>query len=99
MFVLAIASASVLSMGGCKKSSPIGPRGCADVGRFSKAFSEAVQAFSADPSVANCQKMKETGEDYLKAARNCNLYPEYREKAEEALAQWKDIDCSDVAGQ
>lgn len=91
--------AAVISMGGCKKSSPLGPRGCADVGRFSKAFSEAVQAFSADPSVANCQKMKETGEDYLQAARNCNLYPEYREKAEEALAQWKDIDCSEVAGQ
>ena len=99
MFVLAIASASVLSMGGCKKSSPLGPRGCEDVARLAKTFSDATKAFIENPSVDNCQKMKEIGDDYLKAARNCNFYPEYREQAEEVLAQWNDMDCSEAAGQ
>lgn len=95
--VLTIASVAVIatSMSGCKKANPLGVSGCDDVVRTSEAFSNAIKAFSEDPSVANCEKMKKIGEDYLKAARNCNLYPEYKKQAEEALADWKDMDCSE----
>ncbi|HWL00408.1 MAG TPA: hypothetical protein VNQ55_10690 [Parapedobacter sp.] len=94
--VLAIASVALIatSMSSCKKSNPLGG-GCNDVLKLSEDFSNAINAFSENPSVANCDKMKKVGEDYLKAARNCNLYPEYQKTAEEALADWKDMDCSD----
>jgi len=55
-------------------------------------------AFSEDPSVANCQILKKAGEDYIDAARKCTtLYPGLREEAEEAWAEWKDLDCSQYA--
>lgn len=95
--VLTIASVAVIatSLSGCKKANPLGIGGCDDVLKKSEAFSNAIKAFSDDPSVANCDKMKKIGEDYLKAARNCNLYPEYKKAAEEAIADWKDMDCSE----
>ncbi len=97
---LGLASVAVImtSLGGCKKSNPLGLGGCDDVLKMSESFSNAINAFSEDPSVANCNKMKKIGEDYLKAARNCNLYPEYKKAAEEAIADWKDMDCSEIAG-
>ncbi|HWK59592.1 MAG TPA: hypothetical protein VNQ80_19780 [Parapedobacter sp.] len=96
---LSIASIAVIatSMSSCKKASPIGARGCDDVLKMSEAFSKAINAFSEDPSVANCDKMKKIGVDYLKAAQNCNLYPEYKKAAEDAIADWKDMDCSEFA--
>lgn len=95
--VLTIASVAVImtSLSGCKKSNPLGLGGCDDVLKLSEAFSSAVNAFSENPSVANCDKMKKIGVDYLNAARKCNLYPEYRKTAEEAIADWEDMDCSE----
>lgn len=96
---LAMGLASVVvtaaSLSGCKKSNPLGINSCDDVVKKSEAFSKAAQAFSENMSVANCQKLKELGEDYLKAARNCTLYPNYKEAAEQALAEWGDFDCSE----
>ncbi len=94
---LGLLSVSVImtSLSGCKKSDPLGINSCDDVVTKAKAFTDAAQAFSDDMSVDNCQKLKKLGEDYLKAARNCNLYPQYREAAEQALADWEDFDCSE----
>lgn len=94
---LASAALITISMSGCKKANPLGLGGCDDLVKKSEAFSEAAQSFSENTSVANCEKYKKAGEDYLKAARNCNLYPELREAAEQAMAAWGDMDCSEFA--
>jgi|SRR5690606_13331905 len=83
------------SLSGCKKANPLGLGGCDDATKNAMAFSEAIQAFSENPSVANCNKMKKIGEDYLKAARKCSIM-NVREEAEEALAEWSDMDCSEM---
>jgi len=42
--------------------------------------------------------MKSAGEDYWKAAKKCTtMYAELRKEAEDAWAQWSDIDCSEYA--
>lgn len=94
---LGLASIAVItfSMSSCKKTNPLGLGGCDDLVKKSEAFSKAAQSFSEDMSVANCQKYKKAGEDYLKAARNCNLHPELREAAEQAMAEWGDMDCGE----
>ncbi|MGV3763305.1 hypothetical protein [Parapedobacter sp.] len=99
-FTLGLVSVALVitSLGGCKKANPVGLGGCDDLVKKSEDFSKAAQAFSADMSAANCQKYKKAGEDYLKAARNCNLYPELREAAEQAMDDWSDMDCSAFDG-
>lgn len=85
---------TMTALSGCKKENPLGVGGCDDVVRKSQAFADALTAFQMDLSVANCQKLKSVGEDYLNAARKCTLYPKYKEAAEEALADWGTFDCS-----
>lgn len=94
---LGLASVAVImtSLSGCKKASPLGLGGCDNAAKSAKAFSEAIQAFYESPSVANCEKMKKIGEDYLKAARKCSAM-NVKEEAEEALAEWKDMDCNEA---
>ncbi len=95
--VLGLAAVALImtSLSGCKKANPLGLGGCDDLVKRSETFSNAIQAFSEDMSVANCQKVKKTGEDYLKAARNCNMYPELKKAAEDAMEDWGDFDCSE----
>ncbi|MEC3880371.1 hypothetical protein [Parapedobacter sp. 10938] len=100
-WVLGIVSVAVATtaLTGCKKANPLGLGGCDDLVKKSEQFSKAALAFSEDMSVANCQKYKKAGEDYLKAARKCNMYPELREAAEEAMEEWGDMDCSEISNQ
>ncbi len=94
---LASVALMMTALSGCKKENPLGVGGCDDVVRKSQAFTNALTAFQADMSVANCQKLKSVGEEYLNAARKCTLYPEHREAAEEALEAWGTFDCSEFA--
>ena len=88
------------SLGGCKKKA--GPLGdgsgdghvCESLAVSSEAFAKAQLAYSANPSVANCQKMKETGEDYRSEVRKCEFATQdVKEKVEEWWVEWKDVDC------
>ena len=87
----------MVSMSGCKKSPLDGRRACDDLVKQSEAFRDALETFYEDMSVANCQKLKKIGEDYIKAARNCNWHPEMKQAAEEAMEQWGDFDCNEYA--
>ncbi len=97
--VLTITSVAVIatSMSGCKKTNPLGLGGCDDVVRLSESYVKAWQAFADESSVANCEKLKKTLQDYFKAAKKCTLYPNYLEEVEEAQRQVGDLNCSEVA--
>jgi len=97
--VLTIASVAVImtSLSGCKKSNPLGG-GCNDWDKETDTYVAAVTAFSEDPSVTNCEKMRKAGIDYLKAAERCaKWHPEAVKNAKEAIKMYEDIDCSEFA--
>ena len=101
---LILVAVTLISLGGCKKKADPpgdglgGGRVCESLAASSEAFAKAQLAYSANPSVANCQKMKETGEDYRSEVQKCEFATqEVREKVEEWWAEWKDVDCSAYA--
>ena len=95
---LGLASIAVISfsMSGCKKTNPLGLGGCDDWDKEIEGYVAAVNAFSENPSVANCEKLRKAGVDYLKAAEKCaKWYPEAVKSAKEAIKMYEDIDCSE----
>lgn len=85
--------AGFLLLSGCKKDGGKGPLGC-NADRESTAYQQAVEAYVADPSsVANCERLKQTATALLERVKNCTLAN--RKEIEEAIAQYKDIDCAD----
>ena len=89
----------MISLSGCKKSNPLtGGVACDSFVKSSEAFSNAILAFSGDPSVANCQKMKNVGEEYWNAAKRCpTISAALMKEAEEGWAEWRDMDCTEYA--
>ena len=101
-WMLGVASITVMmfSLSGCKKDNPLSAgRGCANLGKSSDAFYSAYLAFSENPSAANCEKFKKSLEAYYNDARSCTggMYKDLWAEAEEALEEWEDLNCSEVA--
>jgi len=99
-WMVGVASVVVImtTFNGCKKSNPLGVGQCNDWDKEAETYVAAVNAFSEDPSVANCEKMKRAGVDYLKAAEKCaKWHPEAVKSAKEAIKMYEDIDCSEFA--
>ena len=98
---LALVAVMLITLGGCKKK--IGPlddglgygKVCDSYVESAKAFNDAIVAYSEDPTLASCQKMKSAGADYLEEARKCKALSQILKKeAEEHWANWNDVDCS-----
>lgn len=71
--IMFIASSLVVLIGfvGCSKDDGIGPAGCTNWSEKylsqAEAYSNASIAYSNDPSVSNCNKLKTEGLSYVKA--------------------------------
>lgn len=58
---------------GCKKNEDETPQGtCATAKQKSDAYAAALQAYSASPTKANCDKVKSTALDYIEFAGGCS---------------------------
>lgn len=86
--------AGLLLVSGCKKDGGAGPLGCR-AEQESEAYQKAIEAYIANPASAeNCQRLKQTATTLLGKIKNCSLT--HRKDLEEAIAQYEDIDCSDL---
>lgn len=58
---------------GCKKSADESlADNCTRAGQKAEAYTAALQAYSASPTKANCEKVKSTALDYVEIAASCS---------------------------
>ena len=62
-------------------------------------YSDAFNAFQANPSVESCEGLKSAALDFINAIQNCPEYADQYSDIEEAALAWTSLDCSEEFGQ
>lgn len=91
--MVGLALLMLVPLSGCKKSGP-GSHRC-DFERQQEAYNSAIIALFEDQTVANCERVKKTGVDYIRAVERCSgLIPSVVAGAREAVKAYEDLDCA-----
>lgn len=73
--------------------------GCDQLMEQVMTYSDAFDAFQANPSVESCEDLKSAALDFISAIQNCPEYADQYSDLEEAALAWTSLDCSEEFGQ